>query len=117
MNHGDNDGQPIKGNNSSSTFDNFGNYWHCVIVQYIDFFQQNDGSVDPDDIIDQFVYDSHQIFVEEDIAVSYDVHENGIYASMMIVFRYQPLSLNSPLKKNPILIMLGPRLCMGILKR
>jgi hypothetical protein len=29
-------------------------------------------------MIDQCMYDSHQILVEEDIVVFYDVHENGI---------------------------------------
>jgi hypothetical protein len=72
------DGQPKKCNKSLSPFDDFGNYWHHVGLQYTDFFQQNDGSIDLDDTIDQCVYDLHQIFVEEDIVVFYDVHENGI---------------------------------------
>jgi hypothetical protein len=71
------DAQFIKGNKYSSPFYDFGNYWHYAIVQYTDLFQQNDGSIDLDDNIDQCVYDSHQIFVEEDIVFLYDMHGNG----------------------------------------
>jgi hypothetical protein len=60
---------PIKGNKSLSPFDDFGNYRHRVVVQYTDFFQQNDGSVDLDDIIDQCVYYAHQPLFEDDTVV------------------------------------------------
>jgi hypothetical protein len=68
----------IKGNTSVSPFDDFGNYRHCVVVQYTDFFQRYDGSIDRNDIIDQCVYYAHQTFVEEDTVVFYDAHEHEI---------------------------------------
>jgi hypothetical protein len=60
------------------TFDDFGNYRHRVVVQYTDFFQRNDGSIDLNDIIDQCVYYAHQAFVEEDTVVIFDAHEHEI---------------------------------------
>jgi hypothetical protein len=45
------EGQPIKRDKSFSSFDDFGNYWHCIVVQYKDLFQQNDGSIDLDDLL------------------------------------------------------------------
>jgi hypothetical protein len=72
------DTNPVKGNKSVSPFDDFGNYWHRVVVRYTDFFQPYNGSIDLDDIIDQCVHYSHQPFVEEDTVVFYDAHEHEI---------------------------------------
>jgi hypothetical protein len=69
---------PIKENKSLNPFDDFGNYLHCAIVQFTDFFQRNDGFIDLDDIIDQCVYYAHLAFVEEDLVVFSDEHENEI---------------------------------------
>jgi hypothetical protein len=40
-----------------SSFDNVGDYKHCVIVQHLAYFQQQDGSLF-DDIVDQCVFDA-----------------------------------------------------------
>jgi hypothetical protein len=72
------DGQPIKGNNYLRPFDDYVNFWHYVVVQNIDCFQQNNSSIDLDHIIVQYVFYSHPPFVGGDTVVFYDVH--GLYS-------------------------------------
>jgi hypothetical protein len=63
---------------NSNRFDEFGNYKHCVTVQYAAYFHRH-SSNDIEDVIDQCVYDAQYSQVTSDEPnIFYDAHEHLI---------------------------------------
>jgi hypothetical protein len=93
----------IKVINSLNLFDDFGNYRHCVVLQYTDFFQQNDVFIELADIIDQCVVYVHQTFFEEDLVYSMMRMNMKLTVAIIIILMYLFLSLRSPQNENQIM--------------
>jgi hypothetical protein len=56
-----------------SSFDEFGDYKHCIIAQNLEYFQRQDGSF-LDDVIAQCIFDAQLTEPRQEI-VFYDAHE------------------------------------------
>jgi hypothetical protein len=56
----------------SRHFDEFGDYKHCIIAQYLEYFQRQDGNF-LDDVIAQCIFDA-QITEPLQEIVFYDAH-------------------------------------------
>jgi hypothetical protein len=59
-----------------SSFDEFGDYKHCVIVQHLEYFQRQDGEL-LEDVIDQCVLDAQTSQVPDE-PIFYDAHETEL---------------------------------------
>jgi hypothetical protein len=62
-----------------SSFDEIGDYKHCIIAQHLASFQNQDGYL-LEDIIDQCVFDAHATEPLQEI-VFYDAHETAVVMS------------------------------------
>jgi hypothetical protein len=59
-----------------SSFDEFGDYKHHVIVQHLEYFQRQDGEL-LEDVIEQCVLDAQTSQVPDEITF-YDAHETEL---------------------------------------
>jgi hypothetical protein len=105
MNHGEMMLIPSIGNKSVSPFDDFGNYRHCVVVQYT---LMSSNGIDLDDIIDQCVHYAHQSCDEEDKVVFYDAHEHEIDGNNIDDIHVPTVILKFTTKQEPDYASLCP---------
>jgi hypothetical protein len=59
-----------------SSFDDIGDYKHCIALQYQSYFQRQDGN-SIDDVIDQCVFTTHSVpsVYESDDTIFYDAYD------------------------------------------